>query len=205
MVEGHPSVRRLKMVISILDLDISISAKPVNRTTAVQPTKEKHMTHKQSEKAQSVPVVEADVLDEMNETNSLIAQRAYEIYQDREGSRSSGHEDWFSAEQELLPELQVDYELSDSAVRLTTRALGFLAKDLEVVVGHRRAVICGVHTGFRLATGKSKDKRILRIVELPFVVDPVTARATLYNGTLQVELSRLTVADPSPLSESAGL
>src|SRR6266851_388427 len=99
-----------------------MSAKPVSKSPVMQPTQEKHMTEKQSAKAQPVPVIEADVLDEMNETNSLIAQRAYEIYQHRGGGQGSGHEDWFSAEQELLPELQVDYELSDSAVRLKTQA-----------------------------------------------------------------------------------
>lgn len=182
-----------------------MGAKPVSRSRVMQPTQEKHMTEKQSVKAQPVPVVEADVLDAMNETNSLIAQRAYEIYQEREGGQGSAHEDWFSAEQELLPDLQVDYELSDSAVRLKTQALGFLAKDLEVVVGHRRAVICGVHTGFRLAAGRSRDKRILRIVELPFAVDPVSAKATLQNGTLHVELSRVTEDDPSQFRTAAGL
>jgi HSP20 family molecular chaperone IbpA len=166
---------------------------------------EKHMTNKQFEKAQAVPVVEADVLDEMNETNSLIAQRAYEIYQASAGEHAADQEDWFSAEQEILPELEIDYDVSDSAVRLTTRTLGFLAKDLEVVVGHRRAVICGVHTGFRLAAGGSRDKRILRIVELPFAVDPVSARATLQNGMLQVELARLTTDDPSPFRTVAEL
>jgi hypothetical protein len=37
------------------------------------------------EKVKSVLVVEADLLDRMNETDALIAQHAYEIYQSRGG------------------------------------------------------------------------------------------------------------------------
>ena len=40
-------------------------------------------------KTQSVTVVEADILDRMNETDALIAQRAYEIYQSRGGGHGS--------------------------------------------------------------------------------------------------------------------
>jgi hypothetical protein len=43
------------------------------------------MTSKsQSGKPQSVPLVEVDILDRMNETSELIAQRAYEIYRPAE-------------------------------------------------------------------------------------------------------------------------
>jgi hypothetical protein len=46
------------------------------------------MTSKpQPGKTQSVMVIEADIFDRMNETDALIAQRAYEIYK----ARSGGH------------------------------------------------------------------------------------------------------------------
>jgi HSP20 family molecular chaperone IbpA len=163
------------------------------------------MTDNQSEKVQSVPVVEADVLDEMNETDSLIAQRAYEIYQSRRAEHGSDREDWFRAEQELLPDLEIDYEVSNSAVRLTAYPLNFGAKDLEVLLGHRGAVICGIHPGLNHLAGGSMDKGIMRIVDLPFDVDPVSASATLRNGTLQVVLPRLTVDSPSQFRQAAGL
>ena len=60
----------------------------------------------QSALEQPVAVVEADVFDEMNETRSLIAQRAYEIYESRGGGHGSDRDDWFMAEAELCPNFQ---------------------------------------------------------------------------------------------------
>jgi HSP20 family molecular chaperone IbpA len=150
------------------------------------------MTHKsQSEREQFVAVVEADVFDRMNETRSLIAQRAYEIYESRGSSHGSDQDDWFMAEGELLPQFEIDFDVTDSAVRLTTQVPGFDAKDLEVEVGHRRAVVCGIHPDSHPAeTSPRKDKKVMRVIELPFDVDPVCARATLQRGTLQVVLPR---------------
>lgn len=142
-------------------------------------------------KAQSVPVVEADVLDDMNETDSLIAQRAYEIYQSRGGAHGSDQEDWFSAEREVLSNLGVDYEVSDNGVRLTAQVLGFAAKDLEVLIGHRRAVIYGIHPGSTRRVRGLRQEQIIGIAELPFAVHPASARATLQTGTLHVLLPRL--------------
>lgn len=139
-------------------------------------------------KAQAVPVVEADILDRMNETDGLIAERAYEIYQSRGGDHGADQDDWFRAEQEVLHPLTIERDVTDSAFRLTAQLPGFDAKDLEVALGHRRAVICGIHSD----TNQTADsrRRVMRIVELPFDVDPVLARATLESGKLQVVLPR---------------
>src|ERR1700691_2550830 len=93
----------------------------------------------QAQKAQTVQVVEADVLDRMNETRELIAQRAYEIYQSRGDGSGSEQDDWFTAEGELVPKIDVETEVTDDTVKLITKVPGFDAKDLEVVIGHREA------------------------------------------------------------------
>ena len=145
----------------------------------------------QSRKAQPVQVVEADMLDRMNETNSLIAQRAYEIFESRGGAHGSDQDDWFGAEHEVLHPLAIERSVTDSALRLTAHVPGFDAKDLEVAIGHRRAVICGVHSDSNHPRDTRRtDTKVMRIVELPFDVDPVLARATLESGTLQVVLPR---------------
>ena len=52
------------------------------------------MTRKsQPGKIQSVLVVEADILDRMNETDASIAQRAYEIYQSRGSVHGADQQD----------------------------------------------------------------------------------------------------------------
>ena len=141
--------------------------------------------------AQTVPVVEADILDKMNETNSLIAQRAYEIFESRSGAQGSDPEDWFSAEGEVLHPLAIERTETESALQITAHVPGFEAKDLEVVLGHERAVICGILSDSdQSADSSSKLTKVMRIIELPFEVDPVHASATLENGTLQVVLQR---------------
>jgi HSP20 family molecular chaperone IbpA len=147
----------------------------------------------QSAIAKSVRVVEADVFDRMNETTSLIAQRAFEIYESRGGSHGSDQDDWFMAEGELVPKLPIEYEVTESAVQLTTQVPGFEAKDLEVEVGHQRAVIFGIHIDSN-QTAAGKGKKMVGVAELPFDVDPQSARATLQSGTLEIVMSRLSQA-----------
>jgi len=138
-----------------------------------------------------VQLVEADTLDRMDETSALIAQRAFEIFQTRGGGHGSDRDDWFIAEQELLPQLAIECDVTDSAIRLTAQVPGFDAKDLEVAVGHRRAVVCGLHSDSDQTAGShSRDKKVMQIVEVPFDVDPVLATATLQSGTLQIILPR---------------
>src|SRR5215472_1325449 len=149
----------------------------------------------QSAKAKSVRTVEADVFDGMNETTLLIAQRAFEIYESRGGSHGSDQDDWFRAEEELVPKLPIEYDLTESAVRLTTQVPGFEAKDLEVEVGHQRAVIFGIHIDSnQTAAGNGKGRKMIGIAELPFDVDPQSARATLQSSMLEIVLPRLSQA-----------
>ena len=149
----------------------------------------------QSALAKSVRVVEADVFDRMNETNSLIAQRAFEIYEARGGGHGSDQDDWFRAEEELVPKLPIEYDVAGTAIRLTTRVAGFEAKDLEIEVGHQRAVIFGIHADSnQMAAGVGKRKKMIGVAELPFNVNPQSTRATLQSGTLEVVLPRLSQA-----------
>ena len=147
----------------------------------------------QSAIAKSVRLVEADVFDRMNETTSLIAQRAFEIYESRGGNHGSDQDDWFMAEGELVPKLPIEYDVTESAVKLTTRVPGFEAKDLEVEVGHQRAVILGIHIDSN-QTAAGNGKKMIGVAELPFDVDPQSARATLHSGTLEIVLPRLSQA-----------
>jgi HSP20 family molecular chaperone IbpA len=154
--------------------------------------KEKDMTGKsQPGNGQSVQVVEADVLDRMNETNALIAQRAYEIFESRGGAHGSDRDDWFGAVDEILHPLAIERIETDGALRLTAQVPGFEAKDLEVAIGHRRAVICGAHDDSNQpADSRRWETKVMRIIELPFDVDPILAGATLESATLQIVLPR---------------
>lgn len=144
-----------------------------------------------SRTSQSVQVVDADVLDRMNETREDIAQRAYEIYQSRGAGHGADRDDWLQAEGELLPKIEVDFKMTDDMVQLSAQVPGFDAADLEVVVGHRRAVICGIHPDSKRADGgREAKKKVMRVVEFPFDVNPEAAEATLHAGTLRILLPK---------------
>jgi HSP20 family molecular chaperone IbpA len=148
--------------------------------------------------AQSVPVVEADVFDRMNETKELIAQRAYEIYQSRGAKHGFDQDDWLDAEGELLPKLDVDYDVSDSSIRLTIQVPGFSAADLEVEVGHRQVVVCGIHVkSGQAGDNDRRTRKVMRIIDLPVDVDPPLAAAALQGAKLQIVLPRLQAATAS--------
>lgn len=146
----------------------------------------------QTEPEQRVQVVEADVFDEMNETKALIAERAYEIYQERGGEHGHDQDDWFQAEGELLPKIDVDWDVANGAVLLTARVPGFRARELEVEVGHRRAVVCGIHHpgSAGIAHNPKQDKKVMRIIEFPFDIEPARSAAKLQGETLHVVLPR---------------
>jgi HSP20 family molecular chaperone IbpA len=141
--------------------------------------------------AESVQIVEADVLDTMNETDELIAQRAYKIFESRGSAHGMDREDWFDTAEEVLHHLAIERIVTDSALRLTAHVPGFKARDLEVAIGHGRAVICGVHSALKEPPENRRTyQKVMQIVELPFDVDPLMASATLDQGTLQVLLPR---------------
>ena len=80
--------------------------------------------------------------------------------------------------------------MTDGAVQFTAQVPGFDAKDLEVVIGHQRAVLCGTHSAGNLVADGGTERKVMRIVELPFDVDPLSAKATLRGGIVEVVLPR---------------
>ena len=80
----------------------------------------------------------------------------------------------------------VDAEVNRLLGLDTQREVAFFQRPLP-----QRAVICGVHSDSnQAADSRRKDKKVMRIVEFPFDVDPVSTRATLQSGKLQVVLPR---------------
>jgi HSP20 family molecular chaperone IbpA len=144
----------------------------------------------QPKTADSVPVVEADVLGQISETNALIAERAYQLCQSRGCEYGFKQGDWVRAERDILAPLSIEQKIAKDTVHLSAEVLGFDAEELEVVIVHLRAVVCGFHAK-QLAEDLCKKKRIMQIVELPFSIDIAAAIAHLQGGMLEVVLPRL--------------
>lgn len=141
---------------------------------------------------------EREMFREMMEMTDRIAKRAYEMFAGR--GFADGHDlaDWFAAEREFLK--PVPLELKDAKDELIVRAEvpGFEAKDLTIEVEGMNLVI----RGKRETTKEEKEKEgktvyterkaeeIYRLVPLPVMVMPETAKAEINNGVLELTLPK---------------
>jgi HSP20 family molecular chaperone IbpA len=140
--------------------------------------------------AEPVKVIESKIIDRMNETNELIAQRAYEIFQGRNGGHGPRDDNWFQVEKKHFRPLAVEHEETDEAFQLTAQVPGFDAQDLEIILGHRRAVICGVHSDSKSTPAGRDATKVMRIIDIPFEIESGLAEASRKSGTLRASLSR---------------
>jgi HSP20 family protein len=145
----------------------------------------------------------------MSSLFDTLNRRAYEVFESR--GRQDGHdlEDWFHAESELLGPMPL--EISDADDELVVRAdlPGFREKDIEVRVEPRRLIISGKRDqAYEQQKRKTvySDRRsdeVFRLVGLSEEVDPSKVKATLQDGTLEVELPKAHPSRKIPISARA--
>jgi HSP20 family molecular chaperone IbpA len=151
-----------------------------------------------------VRLVSADVMkDRMNEIHSLVASRAYELFEKR--GRASGKDinDWLHAEHELIH--SCCHEMKESADAFFFHATmpgSFTPDQLEISVEPRRLIFYGeteVSVTSTSTDGKTiykepRPRRIFRMQDLPVEVEPSRATATLKGEILEVVMPKATRA-----------
>jgi HSP20 family protein len=130
----------------------------------------------------------------IKEMSDRLARRAFSIFE------SNGHvlgrdiSDWLQAERELFHPTHLDVEESDQNFTVRAEVPGFSAKDLAINIdGHRLTI-----SGKREKHEESKDNKtiysescldeILRVLELPSDVKAESAKASLKDGILEIEI-----------------
>ena len=130
----------------------------------------------------------------MNEINSSIARRAFELFESR--NREPGHEveDWFRAESELLRPVPVDITKSDDQLMVRAEVPGYTPTDIQVGVEARRLLISSQseqtaepEQGETLYSER-RANQIFRALELPVTIDPDKIKATCKDGILYLTL-----------------
>ena len=138
---------------------------------------------------------------DMQEIQSAIARRAFELFEARNCEHGHDLEDWFQAESELLRPVSI--AISETADRFSIRAniLGFCEKDLKVGIEPQRIAIVG-RKDVRAATEAmqapavdSSPGQILRVIELASEIDPAGGIVELLPGVLRFELPKLIRAE----------
>ena len=142
------------------------------------------------------------LFDQMDEMFSALARRAYEIFDGNGRVFGRDLDNWFQAERELLHPVALNITETDGAFTVKAEVPGFTEKELEVAVEPGRVTITG-----RRETSKEEKKgktvcaenwsdQILRIVSLPSEIETDKITATLKNGMLELNLPKVTKAQP---------
>jgi HSP20 family protein len=143
-------------------------------------------------------------LDLAEEIESLIASRAYQLYEQRGFVHGHDAEDWLQAESEILLNVAADATETATQLAISAQVPGFSENDLEVRVAPRSVCITGARQGRSESTeefGHSgrRANRIFRVLDLPSEIDPVRVTASLGDGILEVKLLKVGVRNVVPV------
>jgi HSP20 family molecular chaperone IbpA len=139
-----------------------------------------------------VKLVTADILlNRQSELQSMIAHRAYELFESRGGSHGHDVDDWIEAEIELLHPYRHDLKESAKAVVFNAELpSSFTADQLKISVEPRRLTISGervldvISGGDEPAHAEKRTERIFQLEDLPVDVDPSRTTAKLKGGEM---------------------
>jgi HSP20 family molecular chaperone IbpA len=129
--------------------------------------------------------------DQVNSLQESIAQRAFELYQERGAEHGSDQEDWFRAESEILVPLSIKtYDFDDTFI--THIKLPVLTLDeLQVTVEERRIIVLDKDDSAIVDENGEKKQRLFCKVVLPDRVDWSRAAMSLSDGVLEIEVPKL--------------
>lgn len=143
-------------------------------------------------------LVEFDkMFERMQKAYDAIANRAYQLFEQRGRTPGFDFDDWRKAESELFGSVPVEIDETDTELTLHADVPGFAEKDLSVSVEPGRVLISGrTETKEERKKGKTiySERRageIFRSISLPVEVDANKVTATLKNGSLEITLPKL--------------
>lgn len=137
-----------------------------------------------------------DVFEQIDRIYDSISRRAFEIFSSNGNGFGHDLENWFKAESELLHPVHVEVTERDGVVNVSAEVPGFEAKNLEIKLEPNRVTISGKkETNEERKTGKTIyhehcANKVLRVVDLPAVVDASKAEAELKNGILEMRMPK---------------
>ena len=165
------------------------------RTTATQCAMESTAAKPMEPVAKKTPET-ADVFEQIDRIYRSIARRAYEIFSNDGNGLGRDLENWFKAESDLLHPVHVEMTEEDRAVNVNAEVPGFEAKDLEIKLEPNRVTISGKretkgeHNTGRAVYHEHCANQMLRVIDLPAVVDASKAEANLKNGIVEVRMPK---------------
>jgi HSP20 family protein len=152
----------------------------------------------------NVPVTRKDsILDQIEQVRHRIAQRAHELFRQRDGLPGDPTADWLAAEREIVWKPAVDLREKDGTFTIVAALPGVQAEDVRVDVSPEDVVIkaAGTHacsdTKGQVHQCEFATAELFRPVHFPKRVDSAKARADYRDGLLTVTVA----AAPAARSE----
>jgi len=134
---------------------------------------------------------------ELQQIQSAIARRAYELFEARNCEHGHDWEDWFQAESELLRPVSVAMSERPDSFSIRANILGFAGAELKVSIEAQSIAIVGrkdvspAAATDEAAPTDSYPDLILRLIPLPAEIDPEGAAVELQSGVLRFELPKV--------------
>lgn len=132
------------------------------------------------------------VQEDIERVQHRIAERAYALFRDRNGSGSDPLADWLDAEQALVWRPAIEVRERDGSVTVLVALPGVEPRDVEVDVTPHDVVV-KAETTHKHSEDKGRVHRcefvagqLFRSIALPKPIDVVRAKAELHNGMLRV-------------------
>ncbi len=171
------------------------------------------MTHHSSQ-ASSIdlsPVSFHELCEHTRDVFNLIAQRAFEIFENRGCVHGNNRQDWLLAEAETLT--PVTFHISESGDRITARAEvpGFNRQEIKVSFEPRRLSFsaksdtCEDHPSRKRNQSPGREQMIFSVIGLPAEVDFSKVKATLNDGTLKIMMPKAAPAKSIHVETGLGL
>lgn len=137
-----------------------------------------------------------DFFTDMEELNDRIAQRAFNIFQER-GFDGREWDDWFRAEAEILKPVPIEIRESRENYIVRAEVPGLDAKDLTIQAEPTSIYIHGKteqrkeeKDGEQVTYSEVSAHELARRIDLPASINPEKASARLINGVLELTLPK---------------
>jgi len=134
---------------------------------------------------------------DMDALTSQIAQRAFNLFEER--GAFSGHdlEDWFRAETEILKPVPIEITEANESYTVKAEVPGFDMKELSVEADLNSVYIHGKteqkkqgKEGKQVKYSEVSANEVSRQITLPSPINPEKASAQLVNGVLELSLPK---------------
>ena len=149
-------------------------------------------------------------LDRVQQIQEAVESRAYELFEAGGKKDGSDREHWIAAQAQMLHPVPVEIAESENEIMVRAEVPGFGAKNLEIGVTPRQVYILGerpetlTRIENRPLGSTARPRLILCALDLPAKIDPENVTAAVYDGILDLVMSKAAVAPkPTVLAKAA--